>query len=81
MSQQLSGPVTITGAGNQVLELASTDPGLPSATRLMAVTSNNRVESQLQFKIKLLFIEPLGGVPLVTLGDDGHLTIKGVYGN
>jgi hypothetical protein len=37
MPQQFSGPVTITGAGNQVVELSSTDPAA-SVTRLMAVT-------------------------------------------
>jgi hypothetical protein len=34
VSQQFCGPVTITGAGNQVLELTSTDPAA-SVTRLM----------------------------------------------
>jgi len=59
MPQQFSGPVTITRAGNQVVELTSTDPAA-SVTRLMVVTSNNRTESQLQFKSRLLLVAPLG---------------------
>jgi hypothetical protein len=74
MSQQFSGPVTITGAGNQVLELTSTDPAA-SVTRLMAVTSNNRTESQLQFKSRLLLVAPLGGTPIVNVGEDGKVGI------
>src|SRR6516162_5949274 len=50
VSQQFCGPVTITGAGNQVLELTSTDPAA-SVTRLMAVTSNNRTESDKQLNV------------------------------
>src|SRR6516162_9042951 len=75
MPQQFSGPVTITGAGNQVLELNSTDP-FASVTRLMAVTSNNRTESQLQFKSRLLLVAPLGeagGKPIVTVGEEGNV--------
>jgi hypothetical protein len=75
MPQQFSGPVTITGAGNQVVELSSTDPAA-SVTRRMAVTSNNRTESQLQFKTRLLLVAPLGeagGKPIVTVGEDGNV--------
>jgi hypothetical protein len=77
MSQQFSGPVTITGAGNQVLELNSTDP-FASVTRLMAVTSNNQTESQLQFKSRLLLVAPLGeagGKAIVKVGEDGNVGI------
>jgi hypothetical protein len=77
MPQQFSGPVTITSAGNQVVELTSTDPAA-SVTRLMAVTSNNRTESQLQFKSRLLLVAPLGeagGKPIVTVDEDGNVGV------
>lgn len=77
MPQQFYGPVTITGAGNQVVELTSTDPAA-SVTRLMAVTSNNRTESQLEFKSRLLLVAPLGEAgskPIATIGEDGNFGV------
>jgi hypothetical protein len=77
MPQQFYGPVTITGAGNQVLELTSTDPAA-SVTRLMAVTSNKRTESQLEFKSRLLLVAPLGeggSKPIATIGEDGNFGV------
>src|SRR5690349_8675750 len=50
----------ISGAGDQSLDIASTDAGKLSYTRLLAVTSNNQVESQLQFRNVLNVVSPLG---------------------
>lgn len=53
-------PLHISGAGNQFLDISSTDAAHPSYTRLMAVTSNNQTESQLQFRNIFHLVAPLG---------------------
>ena len=52
--------VQITGSGDQTLDLKCTGSE-NSETRLMAVTSNGIVESQLQFKNQFNLVAPLGG--------------------
>lgn len=68
-------PLHISGPGNQFLDISSTDALLASYTRLMAVTSNNQVESQLQFKNILRFVAPLSGTSLMTLLESGNIGI------
>lgn len=70
-------PLHISGPGDQSLDISSTDPPLlPSYTRLMAVTSNNQIESQLQFKNILRFAAPvIGAVSLMTLLQNGNLGV------
>jgi hypothetical protein len=58
MPQTFTDLVEVKGAGDQTLELTSTDPAA-SITRLMAVTSYGETESQLQFKNKLRLAVPI----------------------
>jgi hypothetical protein len=80
MPQQFSSPVTITGPKDQFLEIFSTDREA-SNTKLMAVTSNGKTESQLQFKGRLLLVAPLGGDPIVRVGEDGNVGIGTSFPN
>jgi len=74
MPQTFSSLVEITGAGNQTLELKSED-ALASDTKLMAVTSNNITESQLQFKSKFSLVAPLTGRAVLVALEDGSIGI------
>lgn len=70
-----SAALHISGAGDQSLDISSTDVAHPSYTRLMAVTSNGLTESQLQFNNMFYLVAPLGGQKLLTVLDSGNAGI------
>jgi len=71
-------PLHISGPGNQFLDLSSTDAGRAAYTRLMAVTSNPQIESQLQFRNIFHLVSPLGtegGAPRLTVLQSGNVGV------
>lgn len=71
--------VHISGPSNQAIDISSTDPQ-GSYTRLMAVTSNNKTESQLQFRGQFSLVAPLGeeagNRALLTVLEDGDAIFR-----
>lgn len=67
--------IDILGSGNQSIQLSSSDLG--SQTKLMAVTSNGKVESQMQFRNEFHFGEMahLQGAPVMSLFGSGRVGI------
>jgi hypothetical protein len=68
----------VGGQGDQLVDIVSTDPSFGSHLRLAAVTSNNRTESQLQFRDQLHLVAPLGpegGQPVITVFQNGRVGI------
>ncbi len=66
----------IAGPGNQGIDISSTDLAFNSYIRLMAVTSNNRNESQLQYVGRFSFVEPISGVATLTIDENGTINCK-----
>jgi hypothetical protein len=67
----------VSRQGDATIDVESTGPST-SRTRLRSVVSNNRQESQLQFRGELSFVAPLpfdsgGSRALLTLHEDGNL--------
>ena len=65
----------ISGNGDQYLQIDAQGDGFSSSTRLVSVTSANRVESQLQFNSLFNFVSPLSGTGVLTIKDDGTTSI------
>jgi hypothetical protein len=64
----------VAGAGDQSITVSSTD-SLASQTRLIAVTSNGRTESQLQFRSRFSLVAPLAGQALMSILENGNVGV------
>lgn len=62
------------GAGNQSVRLESSD-SFGSQLQLMAVTSNGRTESQIQFRDRLNFVAPIAGSFVSAMREYGALGV------
>ena len=68
----------VDGPNDQSLDISTTSAGRRSYTKLMAVASNNRDESQLQFRSLFNLVAPLGaegGRALMTVTEIGNIGI------
>ena len=68
----------IESPGNSLIDLSTTSTEFNSRTRLISVTTNERVETQLQFRNQFHFVAPLGGeggTERMTILENGNVGI------
>jgi hypothetical protein len=69
-------PLHVAGPGNVHIDISTTDPSFNSYMRLMAITSNNRNEAQIQYVGRFSFVEPLSGTVRMTIDENGTVHCK-----
>ncbi len=69
-------PLMVRSPGNTHIDIATTDAAYNSFVRLMAVTSNNRNEAQLQYVGRFSFVEPISGTMRLTIDESGTVHCK-----
>ena len=72
-----SAHLAVAGPGNQSIDIFSTDSDRNAHTSILAVTSNGTSESQFQFNNLLSFVAPLNGNTIMSLNQDGTVSIPG----